>query len=828
MKTTGTRMKTAKRILWRLTFLGIIAFVTFIMLINFEVFGPMPSIQDLQNPSASIASEVYADNGQLMGKFYLEDRSPVEMKDISPNVINALIATEDERFYDHSGIDGKSVVRAVFYLGREGGGSTITQQLALNLFGGQRATNKISRAMQKLKEWIIAVKLERNFTKDEIITYYLNTVPFGDNVYGIRNAARTFFQKEPGVLTVDEAAVLIGMLKGNTQYNPRRHPEEARVRRNVVLDQMVRNDKLSAAEAERLKPIAIPLKYKKLDQNEGIAPYFRENVLKDEVKELLKDKKKPNGEAYDIYRDGLKIFTTINPTMQRYGEEAMAKNMPNKQNILNSQGNIRSGSVWKGHEAKLEQYVRETDRWKDQKEDGMSDADNRKTFDIKQPMKIFAWNTKRQRDTVMTPFDSIRYHRQFLQSGFMAMDPVSGVVKCWVGGVDYKTFKYDHVNVKSSRQVGSIIKPLLYALAMEEAGFTPESPLQNAAQYFSGFGWVPAKRGGGGGSVPMFKALAHSLNPCAAYLMKQVGPKRFVEFLNTCNVQHKVDPFPSIALGSCDLSLYEMMWMYTMFAGRGFNTKPQFITRIEDRNGNVLLQVQQQHKEVISEVTAYTMAKMMGGAIKFGTAKDWNSYGVKAETGAKTGTTNDNSDAWFMVYTPQLLCGTWVGCDDRFVRFATTGVGQGGKAALPTCGNFMKAVYNDKTLDYDSEAEFQKPTVGKEDIIYDYIQGINAMYRPDAQAQDFGNGEDVDYMDYSSGDSYTESADTTSSATTKTENNDGGYGDETPKKEEVVKPDTAKAVMPELSRRERRKLEKQQKKDLENKKKQEEKSGDDY
>lgn len=825
MKTTRTRMKTAKKILWRLTFFGIVGFVTFIALINYEVFGPMPSIQDLQNPSASIASEVYADNNQLMGKFYLEDRSPVEMKDISPNAINALIATEDERFYDHSGIDGKSVVRAVFYLGKEGGGSTITQQLALNLFGGQRATNKVSRAMQKLKEWIIAVKLERNFTKDEIITYYLNTVPFGDNVYGIRNAARTFFQKEPGLLTVDEAAVLIGMLKGNTQYNPRRHMKEARERRNIVLDQMVRNDKLSAAEAERLKLVPIPLKYKKLDQNEGIAPYFRENVLKDEVKNMLKDKKKPNGDPYDIYRDGLKIYTTINPVMQKYGEEAVAKNMPNKQAILNTQGNIRSGSVWKGHEPKLEQYLKETDRWHDQKDDGMSDEENRKTFNVKQPMKVFAWNDKRQRDTVMTPFDSVRYHRQFLQSGFMAMDPVSGIVKCWVGGVDYKTFKYDHVNVKSSRQVGSTIKPMLYALAMEEAGFTPESPLQNAAQYFQGFGWVPAKQRGGGGSVPMFKALAHSLNPCAAYLMKQVGPKRFAEFLVTCNVQHKIDPYPSIALGSCDLSLYEMLWMYTMFAGRGFNTKPQFITRIEDRNGNVLVQVQQQHKEVISEVTAYTMAKMMGGAIKFGTAKDFNSYGIKAETGAKTGTTNDNSDAWFMCYTPQLLCGTWVGCDDRFVRFASTGVGQGGKAALPTCGNFMKAVYNDKTLGYDNEAEFTKPTIGKEEIIYDYIQGINAMYRPDAQAQDFGNGEDVDYMD-SGDDGYGESADTTT-VKAKPETEDAGYGDEAPKKEEIVKQDTAKAIMPELSRKERRKLEKE-KKDLEKKKKQEQKAEDDY
>lgn len=418
-------MKTAVKILWRLTFLGIIAVVVFIMLINFEMFGSMPSIDDLQNPSASIASEVYSDDGKLMGKFYLEDRSPVELKDISPNVVNALIATEDERFYDHSGIDGKSVVRAIFYMGREGGGSTITQQLALNLFGGQRSTNKVKRGMQKLKEWIIAVKLERNFTKDEIITNYLNTVPFGDNVYGIRNAARTFYQKEPANLNVNEAAVLVGMLKGNTQFNPRRHPEAATLRRNTVLDQMVRNNdqsKLTEAEAASIKNTPIKLNYKKLDQNQGIAPHFRENVLKDEVRKLLKDKKKPNGDSYDIYRDGLRIYTTINPVMQTYAEEAVWKNIAEKQKILNTQGNIRTGSVWKGHEQKLEQYVRETDRWKDQRDDGMSDEANRKTFDVKVPMKIFAWNKDRQRDTTMTPYDSIKFTRQFLQSGFMAMD----------------------------------------------------------------------------------------------------------------------------------------------------------------------------------------------------------------------------------------------------------------------------------------------------------------------------------------------------------------------------------------------------------------------
>jgi penicillin-binding protein 1A len=796
------RTAPAVKILWRLFFLGIISVVVFIMLINWGMFGKMPSIEDLQNPSASIASEVYADDGALMGKYYLEDRSPVELKDISKNVTDALIATEDERFYEHSGIDGKSVARAIFFMGKEGGGSTLSQQLALNLFGGVRSTNKMSRAMQKLKEWIIAVKLERNFTKDEIIVTYLNTVPFGDNVYGIRNAARTFFQKEPADLSVDEAAVLVGMLKGNTQYNPRRHPQAAMERRNVVLEQMVRNGKISQGEANRLESKPIPLKYKKLDQNEGLAPYFRENVLKDEVRRLLKDKKKPNGDSYDIYRDGLRIFTTIDPVMQKYGEQSLEKNMPEKQKILNSQGNIQSGSVWRGHEPKLEQLIKETDRWKDQQDDGMSDADNRKTFDVKTKMKVFSWNKDHQKDTTLTPYDSIKYCRQMLQSGLMAMDPVSGAVKAWVGGINYKTYKYDHVNTNSTRQVGSTIKPMLYTLAMEEAGFTPETPLSAAPQYFPGFGLVPAKERRGG-SMPMYQALARSINGCAAYLMKQVGPKRFVEFLNTCNVQHDVHPYPSIALGSCDLSLYEMMWMYTMFAGRGFNTRPQFVTRVEDRFGNVIIQVQPQHKEVISEVTAYTMAKMMGGAIKFGTAKDFNKYGIKAEAGCKTGTTNDNSDAWFMCYTPQLLCGTWVGCDDRWVRFASTGVGQGGKAALPNVGTFMEMVYKDKNLGYDQEATFAKPSVDRDNVVYDYVQGINAMSRPDAQADDIGNGESSDYEDYSDGSDYESTGNDTTNTTSNKPTDNSEYGYTEPKKEDQPKKDTAKnknnakAVMPD-------------------------------
>ena len=738
-------MSRAVKILWRLTIVGILAFVLFITLINYGVFGEMPSLQELQNPSSIIASEVFADDGTPMGKYYLEDRSPVELKDISTNAVNALVATEDVRFYEHSGIDGIALLRVVKGLGKQGGGSTITQQLALGLFGDARATNKLKRVMQKLKEWIIAVKLERNFTKEEILTYYLNTVAFSENVFGIRNAARTFFQKEPDRLTVDEAAVLIGMVNAPTAYNPKRYPKASMDRRNLVLDRMEDARYISKDEAVKLKRTPIQLNFKKLDQSQGIAPYFRENVLKEEVRKMLKDKTKPNGKPYDVYRDGLKIYTTINPKMQVYAEEAMAKNIAVQQRSQNGYNSYRAPALWKEYASKLEGYIKQTDRWKNQKDEGMADEENRKTFDVKQKMKVFAWNANREKDTTLTPLDSIKYHRQQLQSGFMAMHPVTGEVKCWVGGIDYKTFKFDHVNVTAKRQVGSTIKPMLYTQAIEEAGMTPETMCENWPQFFPGEGWVPSGKRGGGGMEAMWHALAMSHNGVAAYLMKQVGRKRFLDFLYTCNLQTKLEPHSSYALGSCDLSLYEMMWMYTMFAGRGFNTKPQFVTRIEDHNGNIILQVQPEHKEVISEITAYTMAKMMGGCTKFGTGRSMSSYvQLKAEMGAKTGTTNENSDDWFIGYTPELLFGTWVGMDDRF--FKTTS--DGAHVAMPTCGYFLKSVYADKKLGYNSEAIFIKPAIEKNDVIYDYIEGNASYSSPDAQGWDMGSGEANDYQDY--------------------------------------------------------------------------------
>jgi penicillin-binding protein 1A len=713
-------MKKSIRIFWYIFLTGFGAFALLIILILVGVFGKLPKLKELENPSILQSSEVYAADGTLMGKYYSEkgNRSMVNYRDISKNVIDALVATEDERFYDHSGIDFKRTFGAIVRLGKNGGGSTITQQLALNLFNGDRASNPLYRGIQKLKEYIIAIRLERNFTKEEILALYLNAVPFGDNVYGIRNASRTFFQKEPDRLNVVESAVLVGMLRGNYLYNPRVHEKAAFNRKNVVIGQMERNGYLSAADAAKYKAMPIPLNYKKMDENGGYAPYFRDQVLKNEVEDALKDVTKPDGDSYDIYKDGLKIYTTIIPKMQTYAEEAMTQQMPMLQKALNAQSNIKKGTIWKDHMNVLEAAMKNSDRWRNLKDDGLSDADIRKNFTTKVKMKVFAWNPQREKDTIMTPMDSIKYHRQMIQSAFMVMDPVTGEVRAWVGGINFKTYKLDHAQLKTKRQVGSSIKPLLYCQAIEERGFTPETMVEDVQQSFGKNQLVPAtSRSCSGKSITMASALAWSKNCATAYIMKQVGAREFSNFLERLNIPTKVEPYPSIALGACELSLYEMMWGYSIFPGHGFSTKPSFITRIEDRNGNVIKRFDfgANRKEAVSEITAYKMCRMMEGPVTVGTAKGlMQSLGAK-EMGGKTGTTNDNADFWFMGYTPQLLAGTWVGCDDRFIQIES-GAYMGGTAARPIWEAFFKKLYADKSLGIDRDAEFVRPADLENDL----------------------------------------------------------------------------------------------------------------
>jgi len=746
-------MKKSVRIFWRIFFGGFAFVIALILMLNFGWIGSMPDLNDIENPTASLASQVYAEDGTLMGKYYIEDRVNILSKDINKNVFNALIATEDKRFYDHSGIDARALARAFFYLGSEGGASTITMQTAKNLFTENWSTkNFVLRALQKLKEGIIAVKLESNFTKEEILTLYLNTVAFSNNIFGIRNAATSFFQKEPDRLNVEEAAVLIAMINAPGIYNPLTNPRRSLERRNLVLNRMVSMNYLSAAEAEILKIKPIETNYKKLDEKNGLGPYFR-MILGEEMKKWCKEHKKNNGDGYDLYRDGLKIYTTINPRMQGYAEESVAKHISYMQKLFNTQSNIKDGSVWTGYERVLEQAMKQTDRWRNLKRDGLSDDETKKTFYEKIPMHVFAWNKSRGKDTLMTPFDSIKYHRQMLQAGFMVMDPLNGQIKAWVGGIDFKTFKYDHANINTKRQVGSTIKPLLYSLAIEEAGFTPNTEVQDVQQSFGSYGMVPnTAKTCTGGSMPMALALAKSRNCASAYILKQLdntannGAKRFVEFLQKCELPTKINPYPSIALGACEISLFEMMQAYSMFPGRGFNAKPMYITRIEDRNGNVLATFTPKRKEVISDVTAYSVIKMMQGVMTNGTGAGIWQYDLPSglEVAGKTGTTNDNSDAWFMGYTPQYLAGGWVGCDDRFVRFKSENLnGQGGRAAMPIWAYFFDKAAADANCGIDTKLAFIKPEIMSNDINIDFINGTKAVLG--GEGEDLGTGTSNDY-----------------------------------------------------------------------------------
>ena len=729
-------MKRSVKILWRVFLGGLLLVILLFTGANFGLFGKMPSLEEIQNPEADLASEIYSSDGVLMGKYYAENRSEVKYNEISPNIINALVATEDERFYEHSGIDGKAITRAVFRLGRDGGGSTLTQQVAKMMLG-QGHSNFIKRSFEKIKEWIVAVKLERNFTKEEIIALYLNRAPWG-NLYGIRNAARTYFQKEPKDLKIEEAAVLIGMLKGFI-YNPIGYPKASVDRRNTVIDQMAACQQhfLTEAEAAKLKAKPLITNFKKLDENVGIAPYFR-SVLADKLKEWCKKHQNPKtGEPYNLYRDGLKIYTTIDSRMQKYAEEAVVEHMPVIQKKLDWIMKNSGKRMWKGHENVIEAAFKYTDRWKSMKEDGIAEEEIKKTFYIPVKMKVFAWNAKREKDTVLTPFDSIRYHKQILQTNFMAMDPHTGEVKCWVGGIDFKWFKYDHVT--QMRQVGSTFKPFIYTLAVDEAGYTPETVIPGGCLTLGGKTIC-------GGAGNLAYCLAQSKNIAAWRLIGQIGVKRTIEFIQTCGIKTKIPPYYSIGLGSAEIPLMEMMQGYTMFPNRGLNTEPILMSRIEDKSGNTLEEFSSNSKQVISESDAFTMVTLMQGVIKTGTARRLNSYNIPVEKAGKTGTTNDNADGWFIGYTPELMAGTWVGCDDPFIQIYS-GTAGGAEMSAPGWGIFMSKVYADKKLNYGQIKTFEKPIELSKDPIYadpNYIDRISRL--GDSTTIDEGNGDANDFF----------------------------------------------------------------------------------
>ena len=727
-------MKRSVKILWRVFLGGLALFLLMLLCANFGLFGKMPSVEELQNPEADLATEIYTSDGVLMGKYYSENRSEVKYNEISPNVINAVIATEDERFYDHSGIDAQALARAVFTLGTQGGGSTLTQQLAKMILG-QGKGNIFVRGIDKMKEWIVAVKLEKNFTKEEIIALYLNRAPWG-NVYGIRNASRTYFQKEPKDLKVEEAAVLIGMLKGFI-YNPIGHPKASLDRRNTVINQMAvcKEHYLTEEQARMYQAKPLITNYKKIDENVGIAPYFRV-VLSDYLKKWCAAHKNPKtGDKYDLYRDGLKVYTTINSKMQQYAEEAVVQHMPVIQKKLDWIMKNNGTRIWKGHESVIENDFKYTERWKSMKEDDVPEDEIKKTFYVPVKMRVFAWNAKRELDTVMTPYDSIKYHKQILQTSFASMDPHTGEVKCWVGGIDFKWFKFDHVTAQ--RQVGSSFKPFVYTLAIQDAGYTPETVIPGGCLTLGGKTIC-----GGAGTVAY--CIAHSKNIAAWRLIGQIGVKRTIEFVQNCGIKAKLPPYYSIALGSAEIPMLEMMQGYTMFPNKGLNVEPIVMTRIEDKSGNLLEEFSSSPKQVISETDAFIMVKLMQGVIQFGTARVLNSYNIPVQKAGKTGTTNNNADGWFIGYTPELLAATWVGCDDPFIRIYANNAG-GAEMSAPKWGIFMNKVYADKKLGYGKIKEFEKPAELSNDPIY-ADPTMERLFRDgDSTTLDQGNGDAEDF-----------------------------------------------------------------------------------
>ena len=730
-------MKKSVSILWKVFFGGLIFVLLIFTCANFGLFGKMPSLKELENPEADLASEVYSADGKLMGKYYAENRSEIKYSQISPNIINALIATEDERFKDHSGIDGKAVARAIIAGGSQGGGSTITQQLAKMMLG-QGKGNIVTRGFQKIKEWIVAVKLERNFTKEEIITLYLNRAPWGSN-FGIRNASRTYYQKEPAELNIEESAVLVGMLKGFI-YDPVRHPKASIDRRNTVIDQMRNADYITLEQATKLKAKPLITNYKRPDESLGIAPYFRA-VLADKLKDWCKNHKNiKTGENYDLYRDGLKIYTTIDSRMQQYAEESVVQHMPVIQRKLNALLKNNGNRLWKDRENIIINAMKSSERWRALKEEDVKDEDIRASFLKPVKMKVFAWNAKRELDTIMTPRDSIKYHKQLLQTSFVAADPKTGEVKCWIGGIDFRWFKYDHVT--ASRQVGSTIKPLIYTLGVQDAGYTPSTIIEGG----------PVKYGnemktfnGGGGTLA--NCLAFSKNTAAVRLTNLVGVNRVIEFAKSVGIKAKLPPYTSLALGAAEIPMLQMLQAYTMFPNKGFNTELAFITRIEDKNGNLLEEFITEKKQVINEQDAYTMVKLMEGVVEIGTGRSLNGYDIPAQKAGKTGTTDDNTDGWFIGYTPELLAGTWVGCDDPFIRIYS-GTSGGNEMALPKWGYFMKKVYADKTLPYGSILKFEEPANLANNPIYADENFANLANKGDSsQYEDQGNGNAGDFID---------------------------------------------------------------------------------
>ncbi|MFN8154596.1 MAG: PBP1A family penicillin-binding protein [Bacteroidia bacterium] len=696
--------------LWIIVLAPVLFIFLLVGLTSAGVFGELPSFEELENPNSSLASEVYSADTKILGKYYVQNRVNIHFKDLSPNLVSALKATEDVRFEEHSGVDIKGLfrvfVKSIILQQDAGGGSTLTQQLAKNLFP-RGDLNKLQIVIQKLKEWIIAVRLERNYTKPEILAMYLNTVEFGNNAYGIKSASTTYFNKQPSELKIEEAALLIGMLQAPTRYNPVRKVESATFRRNTVIGQMAKYNFITEGQKDSLIKLPIKLNFRQESHTEGLAQYFRE-VLRQDLLKWCKDHKKADGTPYNLYRDGLHIYTTIDSRMQRYAEEAVQEHFTELQKTFYDHWKGRV--PWSDHPELIDEAMKRSDRYISMKKAGASESEIKKAFAKKTEMRVFSW--KGEVDTMMSPLDSIKYYKMFYQTGFMSMEPQTGYVRAWVGGNNYKYFQYDHVK-EGKRQVGSTFKPFLYTLAMQE-GYSPCYEVPNVPVTIidkAGVPWTPSNSDGKyGGMLSLKEALAESINCISAYLMKQFGPDAVVQVARKMGITSELEPYPSLALGTADVSVYEMVSAYCTFANKGVYTEPQYILRIEDKNGVVLQDFVPRKIEAISEETSYLMLNLMQGVTLFGTGARLrgSKYGFTNPIAGKTGTTQNNSDGWFMGITPELVSGAWAGCEDRAVHFRTTQLGQGANVALPIWGLYMKKVYADPTLNY-SKGAFEPP-----------------------------------------------------------------------------------------------------------------------
>ena len=718
------------KLFWKYFFYGLGGIALFFLFASWGLLGSMPSFEDLENPDSNLATEIISADGVVIGKYFEKNRSQLKYSDLPKNLVQALVATEDARFYDHSGIDGRGTLRAILSFGTSGGASTLTQQLAKQLFHGEGSKFLPFRIIQKAKEWIIAIRLERQYTKNEIIAMYCNVYDFGNNSVGVNSAAKTYFSKEPKDLTITESAVLVGMFKNSGLYNPVKNIEGVTNRRNVVLKQMEKAEIITEAQKIQLQRLPIKLNFKLESHKDGTATYFRE-YLREYMKKWVEENKKPDGSDYNIYKDGLRIYTTIDSRMQLYAEEAVEAHMANLQEEFFDQAKENKNAPFVNisqaeTDRILKKAMKASARWNIMESNDKSEEEIMASFKQKTKMKVFTW--KGERDTIMTPLDSIRYYKHFLQSGLMAMEPQTGNIKAWVGGINYKYFQYDHVG-QGARQVGSTFKPFVYATAIEQLGMSPcDSILDGPFMIRKGEhnvteDWEPRNSDQKyRGMVTLKRALANSINTVSAKLIDKTGPEAVVELTHKLGVTSEIPAQPSIALGAVEITVQDMVAAYSTFANQGVYVKPQFLRKIEDKSGVVLYEPVPESHDVLNKDIAFAVIKLLEGVTEGGSGERlrtegggngdnrWTGYPYmfKNPIAGKTGTTQNQSDGWFMGMVPNLVTGVWVGCEDRSARFRSLTYGQGATAALPVWGYFMKKCYEDETLNVSKE-DFDRP-----------------------------------------------------------------------------------------------------------------------